>query len=124
MVKDKLLGTQKDAIKSSKNFSAGRNLELGGKKFDRSKVVDLDAEENEELLNDEEEVFFEEPEEDEEGKEKGKKVKKERKKKLSERNEIEEEAFKKEYMRVGGIQHIICSATMTIDNKGRITPRS
>mmetsp|Transcript_33627 Transcript_33627/g.51853 ORF Transcript_33627/g.51853 Transcript_33627/m.51853 type:complete len:162 (+) Transcript_33627:983-1468(+) len=26
-------------------------------------------------------------------------------------------------MKIGGIQHIICSATMTIDNKGRITPR-
>ena len=24
---------------------------------------------------------------------------------------------------MGGIQHIVCSATMTIDNKGRITPR-
>lgn len=24
---------------------------------------------------------------------------------------------------MGGIQHIICSATMTIDNKGRVTPR-
>jgi len=24
---------------------------------------------------------------------------------------------------MGGIQHIICSATMTIDNSGRITPK-
>jgi ATP-dependent RNA helicase DDX24/MAK5 len=24
---------------------------------------------------------------------------------------------------MGGIQHIICSATLTIDNKGRVTPR-
>ena len=24
---------------------------------------------------------------------------------------------------MGGIQHIICSATMTIDGKGRVTPR-
>jgi len=26
-------------------------------------------------------------------------------------------------MRMGGIQHIICSATLTINNQGRITPR-
>lgn len=26
-------------------------------------------------------------------------------------------------MKMGGIQHIICSATMTIDNQGRLTPR-
>ena len=26
-------------------------------------------------------------------------------------------------MRMGGIQHIICSATLTINNHGRITPR-
>jgi hypothetical protein len=26
-------------------------------------------------------------------------------------------------MKMGGIQHIVCSSTMTIDNKGRITPR-
>jgi len=25
---------------------------------------------------------------------------------------------------MGGIQHIICSATMTIDNRGRVTPVS
>jgi hypothetical protein len=33
------------------------------------------------------------------------------------------EKFSKEYLKMGGIQHIVCSATMTIDNKGRITPR-
>ena len=32
-------------------------------------------------------------------------------------------AFDKEYMKMGGIQHIICSATLTINNQGRITPR-
>lgn len=37
--------------------------------------------------------------------------------------EEDKEAFNKEYMKMGGIQHIICSATMTIDNQGRITPR-
>ena len=37
--------------------------------------------------------------------------------------EEREEIFHKEYMKMGGIQHIIASATMTIDNKGRMTPR-
>lgn len=42
-----------------------------------------------------------------------------------ERVQKEEEAaaFNKDYMRMGGIQHIICSATLTINNSGRITPR-
>jgi len=34
-----------------------------------------------------------------------------------------DEAFTKEYLKIGGIQHIICSATLTIDKRGRITPR-
>jgi ATP-dependent RNA helicase DDX24/MAK5 len=38
-------------------------------------------------------------------------------------DEEAEEIFHKEYMKMGGIQHIIASATMTIDNKGRMTPR-
>lgn len=38
--------------------------------------------------------------------------------------EIEKEnEFNKDYLKFGGIQHIICSATMTIDNSGRITPK-
>lgn len=37
--------------------------------------------------------------------------------------EEEAAAFHKEYMRMGGIQHIVCSATLTINNQGRITPR-
>ena len=36
---------------------------------------------------------------------------------------LEDENFAKEYLKVGGIQHIICSATLTIDKRGRITPR-
>lgn len=34
----------------SKNLVVGQNMELGGKKFDMSKVVDLDAEEDEEFM--------------------------------------------------------------------------
>ena len=69
------------------------------------------------------EIVFEENTQDikkEANKKAGKKLKK---KKEAERTAEEEEAFKKEYMKMGGIQHIICSATMTIDNKGRLTPR-
>jgi len=36
---------------------------------------------------------------------------------------LEDEKFTKEYTKAGGIQHIICSATLTIDKQGRITPR-
>lgn len=37
--------------------------------------------------------------------------------------QLEDDAFIKDYLKFGGIQHIICSATMTIDDKGRMTPR-
>jgi hypothetical protein len=36
---------------------------------------------------------------------------------------LEDEEFDKAYTKAGGIQHIICSATLTIDKKGRVTPR-
>lgn len=36
---------------------------------------------------------------------------------------LEDEEFDKAYTKAGGIQHIICSATLTIDAKGRVTPR-
>lgn len=39
-------------------------------------------------------------------------------------SKIEDANFVKEYMKAGGIQHIICSATLTIDKQGRVTPRS
>ncbi len=52
-------------------------------------------------------------------KKQGKDVKKE----IKQRTEEEEEQFAQEYKKMGGIQHIICSATMTIDNSGRITPK-
>ena len=55
--------------------------------------------------------------EDQPKKKKGKKQSKEMIDKL------QDEAFTKEYLKIGGIQHIICSATLTIDKKGRITPR-
>jgi len=36
---------------------------------------------------------------------------------------LADEKFTKELSKVGGIQHIICSATLTIDKQGRVTPR-
>ena len=121
--KEKILGGTVDAVKS-KNFKVGLNQEQGAKSYDPSKVVDLDAEENDQLLADEDgEIIFEEDTRDikkNANREAGKKL---RKTKEVERTAEEEEAFKKDYMKMGGIQHIICSATMTIDNKGRLTPR-
>ena len=49
--------------------------------------------------------------------------KKQRKLKEDQIKKLEDEQFAVEYKRAGGIQHIICSATLTIDDRGRITPR-
>ena len=35
----------------------------------------------------------------------------------------EEDKFSSEYKKMGGIQHIICSATLSIDPSGRVTPK-
>lgn len=51
------------------------------------------------------------------------KDKKKPKKEIKKLTEQEEQEFARDYKRMGGIQHIICSATMTIDNTGRITPK-
>jgi len=42
---------------------------------------------------------------------------------LKKQEEEDDEQFDKDYLKYGGIQHIVCSATMTIDNTGRITPK-
>lgn len=57
------------------------------------------------------------------GKEEKKKDKKGKSISSKRLKQLEDEKFEKEYQKIGGIQHIICSATLTIDNKGRITPR-
>lgn len=55
---------------------------------------------------------------------KSKQMDKRKLRKLEEKQQKEEEEqFNKDYYKLGGIQHIICSATMTIDNAGRVTPR-
>jgi len=115
----------KDATVDEENFTIGKNLE-GGKstKFDLTKVKDLY--DDQEILHEIEEqdtMIYDDPKKsDKENEKEGKK----KMRKLSQKKleQVQDEEFKKEYLRVGGIQHIICSATLTIDKKGRITPRS
>lgn len=64
-------------------------------------------------------IEHDEKEEKKEKKGKGKGDKQSQKR----RSKEDEELLAKEYKKMGGIQHIICSATMTIDNSGRITPK-
>jgi hypothetical protein len=71
---------------------------------------------------DEEEEVEEEDEDEEEKKEKPK-GKKKRMLDVHAAARLESVEFMKDYHKFGGIQHIICSATMTIDDKGRMTPR-
>ncbi len=97
-----------------------KDIEKSGA-FDLSKVVDLYDEEGmfEEISPDN--LVIEDKTTSKEEKIKtGKKVSK---KELERRRKEAEETFSKEYKKMGGIQHIICSATMTIDNTGRITPK-
>ena len=68
-------------------------------------------------LYDEDEILGEMAEQGFEKDEKPSKEDKKRNKKLSDKQleQINDEKFKKEYYKAGGIQHIICSATLTID---------
>lgn len=49
--------------------------------------------------------------------------KRKRMEELKEKESQDEQQFEKDYLKFGGIQHIVCSATMTIDNQGRVTPK-
>jgi ATP-dependent RNA helicase DDX24/MAK5 len=106
--------------KSIKDNFVLKDLEGSGAKVDLSKIVDLYDEDGimEEISPDN--LVIEESQKKEKGTFRNKKVDKraEEKKRLE-----QEEQFAKEYKKMGGIQHIICSATMTIDNSGRITPK-
>lgn len=120
-------------------FRIGNNLVRASKDqaIDLSKVVDLDEEENEQeieqILQGKQELVIDRGERDNlddvDQKQKIKslkdQVRNKRKQRLQEEQQEKEEKekFTKDYLKLGGIQHIICSATMTIDNKGRITPR-
>ena len=60
---------------------------------------------------------------DKDGDDKDEKKSKGKTKSQKELQKLQDANFNKEYQKAGGIQHIICSATMTIDKQGRITPR-
>eukprot|EP00347_Sterkiella_histriomuscorum_P007788 403347561 len=114
-----------DRAKSQKDNMVIKTIETNKNiKFDMNKVVDLydESEMLEEI--DPDELIVEDghknDEEKEEGKGKGKKQKRLSQQQLSKE---QEEKFAAEYKKMGGIQHIICSATMTIDPTGRITPK-
>ena len=95
-----------------------KNIEKS-KGIDYSNVVDLyDENAMLEEIKAEELVIDKEEDEEEEVKE----DKKKKKKLLNKEQKIkeEEDKFDKEYKQMGGIQHIICSATLSIDNQGRI----
>jgi len=117
-LKEQILDVSKsvDPKNAKSGLRVGANL-IKGKGFDEAQIVDLDEED----LGEDENIICEDDKE-EDGKKK-KKKKQLSKKAIQAKTKEEEEAFKKEYMKIGGIQHIICSATMTIDGSGRITPR-
>ena len=100
-----------------------KDLEKAGD-IDYSKVVDLVDEDGILEGMDEDDLVIEnlkeETKEDKHLKRKQNKVIRQGKEAMSKEQEL---AFAKEYKKMGGIQHIICSATMTIDGKGRITPK-
>jgi len=139
-MKEKIL-METDAIRAEKSgFKVGINLHKSDKniKIDQSKIVDLDEEMNDEdiaaMLGNKSELVidlgkvkdFNEDEDQETRMKKSKEQGKDRKKQRVEEELAaikEKEQFDKDYVKMGGIQHIICSATMIIDNKGRITPR-
>jgi hypothetical protein len=81
-----------------------------------------DLYDDDEIVNDiqnEGNMIFEE----EEIKEKNEKKNKQRHLNKNQIKELDDSEFLKKYTRAGGVQHIICSATLTIDKQGRITPR-
>jgi hypothetical protein len=134
-MKEKLLKYKENDLNVS-NFYMGKNLEgPNAKGIDFSKVVDLVDED--ELLEgiDPMDLVVELDGDDKKNKTKDGEEGSDKKGKKGERtlkgkkgqemlDKQKEDAFAKEYQRMGGIQHIICSATLTIDVKGRITPKS
>ena len=107
------------AAKEGKDFKLGKNLENKNFDIDWSKVQDLyDDDLILEEIEEADDLVIEQGEKKPEGVQK----KKQLQKKVIDK--VQEEEFAKEYARAGGIQHIICSATLTIDKAGRVTPRS
>jgi len=106
----------KEKLLEKAGMEGFKSVDRKYKSYDPTKVVDLNDEEAEGMLD--ENIIVEKEEQDKLGKKGGKKSKQQ-----TVDEKAQEELFNKEYMKMGGIQHIVCSATMTIDNKGRITPR-
>jgi glycerophosphoryl diester phosphodiesterase len=113
------IGEMKEAAFDNTNFFIGKNLEAKGDGgiIDVSNAQDLfDDDALFEEIKREGNIVIETKKEKTEGK-------KEKTKSQKELKKLEDANFVKEYQKAGGIQHIICSATMTIDKQGRITPR-
>lgn len=108
--------------KSKKSDFVVKNLETKkGVKIDMNQIEDLyDEAEMLEEIDPKDLVVDEIKDEDEKEEEKKNKKKRVNQQQVDQENE---ERFAKEYKKMGGIQHIICSATMTIDQNGRITPK-
>ena len=137
-VKDSKRLYKEELLKINKSKKAGhlqpefavKSIEKSGN-VDLSQVVDLYDEDGMlDEINAEDLVIEADEEEEKERLEEEKKTKKTTKRKdqvkttdIARRSMAEEGEFAKDYKKVGGIQHIICSATMTIDNSGRVTPR-
>lgn len=107
-----------------------KDIEKGKSAVDLSQVVDLFDEDGmlEEINADDLVIEVDEKEMMTKEKQKQRVLKKQAAKKGGDqkkatRTEEEEEQFARDYKKMGGIQHIICSATMTIDTTGRITPK-
>lgn len=118
---------KEDIIKWTKESKKGKDFGVKEiertSKIDLSQVVDLYDEDGimDEINADNLVIEHDQKEEkiEKKGKGKGKGDKQSQKR----RSKEDEDLLAKEYKKMGGIQHIICSATMTIDNSGRITPR-
>lgn len=107
----------KEDAMTNDNFRVAKGLEGQDEKIDWSQVKDLYDED--EMMHDiqKEGMLDDNLKPDP--------VEKKRNKKLRQKQieALEDEKFTKDYTKAGGIQHIICSATLTIDDKGRVTPR-
>jgi len=132
IVREKILKGGQDALREGLgNFRVGRNLESSDKlgSIDQSKIVDLDAEGDQEFMErldkgDGDDLVLD-LDDQTAATARANPVKNKKGMTPAERAQKEADAatFAKDYMRMGGIQHIICSATLTINNQGRITPR-
>ena len=129
VMRDQILNQTVDVLHDNKkNFTVGTNL-VTSAAFDMSEVVDLNDEENlnfmEEMKDGIHDLVIDVGGKDDDKEQEDGEGKKHTslKEKTRQQTEAEEAQFMKDYMKTGGIQHIVCSATMTIDNKGRVTPR-